>query len=682
MTLLTKLDWSCFDLEEKEALAEFADLLQRVVEGDEASVLECGRPKMDGPGHVDVAAAGASGSVISLVCKRGHIMKDCFTPDAITMVNREGNPVKPGTETGAFGIPRLWYCGQMRSIDGSDGYCGPNNGPQCVSCIEFQMKNGSQLCPASCVECSTTKMVCQMGATCSCQTHVCMPCCMQVRSCVYAPFGSCNSRKDIMVSWLQVASFTLRDLLGRKLLSISFMKSEGFAEVMSYRCLFANGLKAEAGPTAASDAGGEMADKQQVLMRLLEMMQQDKRLMLKDAIKAQLAKNFITRDAEQVHNVYSILRAYLYHFGLEMPTTSSLGKKIRVHVLECFERTICMVVQLIHDPRTRENARSTISGMGLRAGFLVASASPAIQSAAAAAASAHGDVLAANVEQGRNFLSTPTPPQRVRRFTSESGMPLIAQRKPAFRLGRFNSEATRSSETHRSAQSLWRKVRWRTSMIAFFLVQRKRRAIAAAVRKFLLQDALSLDQVLDVLKSVEKNKLSVKDSLGICQSMCSKMQRRKAWAMLSSFRTLCLGSICSSWDLLMESGVTESLEIELRSFLLRCVAPRAEYESDAMRMIFDPLLTRCMFFTPPAIVRLSSAPATRIWQHRSLRSARASCSARTPPSALWCNRVHGRASCGSAQKMLNQARRSIPCPRSPPLPLRASRACFGMPGPR
>lgn len=315
---------------------------------------------------------------------------------------------------------------------------------------------------------------------------------------------------------------------------------------------------------------------------------QDKRLRLKDPIKAQLARNYITKDVEQLQSVHSILSAYIYHFGLQLPTTSSLEKEVKVHVLECFERTICMVVQLIHDPRTREKARSTISSMGHRAAFLVASASPAIQSAAAAVA--HGERLAASVEEGRNFLSTPNPPQRIRRFTSESGMSLASLRKPGFRLGRYNSEATRASASHRSAKSLWQKVRWRTSMIAFFLVQRKRRNVAAAVRNFLLNDALNLDQVLSVLKTVENNKLSVKDSLGICQSMCSKLRG----GTLASFRTLCLGSMCGSWDLLVESGVTESLEIELRDFLLRCVTAHA---GGAIAVLCNLLLTCLVPFT-------------------------------------------------------------------------------------
>jgi hypothetical protein len=50
-------------------------------------------------------------------------------------MNDEGNPVKLSSQPGH---QTTYYCGQRRSIPGSDGCCGPNNGPQCTSCKNFQ----------------------------------------------------------------------------------------------------------------------------------------------------------------------------------------------------------------------------------------------------------------------------------------------------------------------------------------------------------------------------------------------------------------------------------------------------------------------------------------------------------------------------------------------------------------
>jgi hypothetical protein len=48
-------------------------------------------------------------------------------------VNTEGCPMRPGSGSGAG----THYCGRhlgRDAIPGSDGRCGPNNGPQCASC--------------------------------------------------------------------------------------------------------------------------------------------------------------------------------------------------------------------------------------------------------------------------------------------------------------------------------------------------------------------------------------------------------------------------------------------------------------------------------------------------------------------------------------------------------------------
>ena len=53
---------------------------------------------------------------------------DC--PGAHGARNDEGAAVRPGLETG---YSHKYYCGRRMEIPGSDGYCGPSNGPQCSS---------------------------------------------------------------------------------------------------------------------------------------------------------------------------------------------------------------------------------------------------------------------------------------------------------------------------------------------------------------------------------------------------------------------------------------------------------------------------------------------------------------------------------------------------------------------
>jgi hypothetical protein len=51
-------------------------------------------------------------------------------------VNDEGAPVSLSTQIGDY------YCGRELgciAIPGSDGRCGPNDGPQCQSCVRFQV---------------------------------------------------------------------------------------------------------------------------------------------------------------------------------------------------------------------------------------------------------------------------------------------------------------------------------------------------------------------------------------------------------------------------------------------------------------------------------------------------------------------------------------------------------------
>ena len=101
-------------------------------------------------------------------------------------------------------------------------------------------------------------------------------------------------------------------------------------------------------------------------------------------------------------------------------------------------------------------------------------------------------------------------------------------------------------------------------MIGIYVIQRKRRTVAAAARAFMLDEHLSLEHVLQVAKDVERSKTSVKDSLKICTMLCSRYHG----AMLDAFRVLSLGSVCSGWHLMLDVGVCEFLEVELREFLV------------------------------------------------------------------------------------------------------------------
>lgn len=56
-------------------------------------------------------------------------------------VNDNHAPMRFGTRTGSTDT---LYCGQPGAIPGSDGYCGPDNGPQCASCQFFQASKNDE----------------------------------------------------------------------------------------------------------------------------------------------------------------------------------------------------------------------------------------------------------------------------------------------------------------------------------------------------------------------------------------------------------------------------------------------------------------------------------------------------------------------------------------------------------
>ena len=59
----------------------------------------------------------------------------------MSIVNDEGNKVKMGTNPGNSGLGQVrFYCGTKSKMRGSDGTCGPNNGPQCNACTRFSAK--------------------------------------------------------------------------------------------------------------------------------------------------------------------------------------------------------------------------------------------------------------------------------------------------------------------------------------------------------------------------------------------------------------------------------------------------------------------------------------------------------------------------------------------------------------
>jgi len=69
-----------------------------------------------------------------------------YQPANQRLVNDEGAPMRFGTDAMYSGrdCRRVYYCGRYlgrAQIPGSDGHCGPNNGPQCASCRRYQPAN-------------------------------------------------------------------------------------------------------------------------------------------------------------------------------------------------------------------------------------------------------------------------------------------------------------------------------------------------------------------------------------------------------------------------------------------------------------------------------------------------------------------------------------------------------------
>jgi len=64
--------------------------------------------------------------------------------DSENRLNDEGFDVHCGSGPGVVSF----YCGQVRFIHESEKRCGPNSGPQCDSCIRYQMRTeGNKACP-------------------------------------------------------------------------------------------------------------------------------------------------------------------------------------------------------------------------------------------------------------------------------------------------------------------------------------------------------------------------------------------------------------------------------------------------------------------------------------------------------------------------------------------------------
>jgi hypothetical protein len=599
---LGKVNWTAFDHDCKQALAELALLLQKVVENDPAITL--------------IQQSCKEVDLVQIRYKK-HTLKSTISSAALPpLINDEGNAVKlslqPGHET-------TYYCGQRRSIPGSDGCCGPSNGPQCTSCKNFQLKYASQLQKVKCTGCSRSVSKLNMGASCSFNNiSLCMPCSMSIRSSILAPFGTFNGVPEHIGAWIAVSAQTLGHLLAHKLLSINVesSQSQSISAVMSYRCLFANGLSptcddsdelnnnydckatggaeiGAAGPGLYSEVShstpavaGARSDtpaaaittglqRQQVLLRLLQLMQEQKRLKL-DPIKLQLAKNYIHKSYEQAEHVNEIFKAFLHHCALVYPADAE--SDVKLHVLECFEQAVFMILDTIHK-HGRDQAPAIVSAVSARGIFLSTSTRPAILSVSAA----RDEQITANSEATPLFLTSSLPTTfhwspGLLRSQSDPTITVGAADTPtaARKLARFLSESELSPEksTRRSAKSLWRKIRTRTRLIGIYVIQRKRRMVAAAARAFMLDGNLSLDDVLQVAKDVERSKTSVKESLKICAMLCSSYHG----AMLDAFRALSLGSLCSGWNLMLDFGVCEFLEVELREFLVANVT--AVFKSD------------------------------------------------------------------------------------------------------
>ena len=73
----------------------------------------------------------------------GPQCRSCQELDASHLANDEGAPVCPGKVLGSWDGRRNLYCGRnlgRAAIPGSDGRCGPSAGPQCQSCLRYQIR--------------------------------------------------------------------------------------------------------------------------------------------------------------------------------------------------------------------------------------------------------------------------------------------------------------------------------------------------------------------------------------------------------------------------------------------------------------------------------------------------------------------------------------------------------------
>ena len=489
-----------------------------------------------------------------------------------------------------------------------------------------------------------------MGARCTiCNTYVCCTCTMRTRSSVYVPFGTSTSTHEHMRVWLLSANQTFLNTLAHKLMTMNVESGRRniYSIVMQYFCLFANGLvlpkfhgltsslrkpladqlqvpliaeidvcehnsiRSECiegcGKVAAVLDGKQEEMHQNVLLRLLELLQLQDRLKLQPMMHL-LARNYLTKNLEQSRAVHVIFSAFLYHCALLCPTLEQLKEEAKLHVLECFEISLSMILEPIF--KDRAQAHDIIVKMAERAEFLMTTTNPAIVSAS----TAHGNQME-KLEDKPLFLNsfqplgagnTPfsgktglvraksehltrrnnTAEHKIGRFLSESNLPSAQLNFLLTAEGRKRGEERREESASlqsasRSAHKLWRKVRQRTSIIGFFAVfiaQRKRKHVAQTVRRFCLNDqGVSLVQVQQVVVDVEKCKISATDSLNICTLLCSS--GGYSGAQLDSFRTLCLGTLCRTWQTMLDGGVCDHLEVQLREFLLtNCTVILSEEE--------------------------------------------------------------------------------------------------------
>ena len=58
-----------------------------------------------------------------------------------TIFNDDGAPLSLGTLPGHT---KTFYCSRKMNMPGSDGRCGPDNGPPCPSCVLFNTKPRSR----------------------------------------------------------------------------------------------------------------------------------------------------------------------------------------------------------------------------------------------------------------------------------------------------------------------------------------------------------------------------------------------------------------------------------------------------------------------------------------------------------------------------------------------------------